>query len=191
MNIFVGNLSFEANEHDVLRLFRRFGDVLTITIIMDKNGVKSRGFGFVEMPDAEKARQAIAALDGSEFMGRNLNVSPARPKPEAVPERPAHRPRFQPDRQRSERQFAAPAPRQGQGALRRPSRIKNGRRSRSFLRRTGAVVPPLAGSHPPRHDSRRWKKENEAGGEVIAVKRNLKPWQKRKGPAPRRDRPRR
>ena len=76
MNIFVGNLSFEATEQDVLKLFQQFGEVLSITILMDKNGKKSRGFGFLEMADDEKAKAAIAALEGSEFMGRNINVSP-------------------------------------------------------------------------------------------------------------------
>jgi len=82
MKIFVGNLSFAATEADVNRLFADFGSVASVKIVMEKKGKKSRGFGFTEMLDDEQAQAAIAALDGAEFMGRPLNVSPARPKPE-------------------------------------------------------------------------------------------------------------
>ena len=82
MNIFVGNLLFEATEADVRRAFEAFGNVASAVIVLEKKGTKSRGFGFVEMPDEAQARAAIAALDGKDFMGRPLNVSPAHPKPE-------------------------------------------------------------------------------------------------------------
>jgi RNA recognition motif-containing protein len=85
MNIFVGNLSFEATEGDVNKLFEDFGNVVSVAIVMEKEkkAPKSRGFGFVEMPDEQQALAAIAALNGKEFMGRVLNVNPARPKTEA------------------------------------------------------------------------------------------------------------
>lgn len=86
MNIFVGNLLFEATEEDVRRAFEAFGNVASVAIVMEKKGDKSRGFGFVEMPDDQKAQAAITALNGKEFMGRVLNVEPARPKVKKEPE---------------------------------------------------------------------------------------------------------
>jgi len=85
MNIFVGNLSFDANEGDVKKLFEGFGNVASVVIVMrkEKKAPKSRGFGFVQMPNEQQALAAIAVLNGKEFMGRLLNVNPARPKTEA------------------------------------------------------------------------------------------------------------
>lgn len=82
MEIFVGNLSFEANQGDVKKLFEGFGDVASVVILMrkEKKVPKSRGFGFVQMPEEQQALAAIAALNGKEFMSRALNVEPARPK---------------------------------------------------------------------------------------------------------------
>jgi len=82
MNIFVGNLLFDATEGDVKKLFEGYGFVASVVIVMskEKKAPKSRGFGFVQMPDGKQALAAIAAINGKEFMGRVLNVSPARPK---------------------------------------------------------------------------------------------------------------
>jgi RNA recognition motif-containing protein len=82
MNIFVGNLSFDATGGDVKKLFEGFGNVASVAIVMrkEKKAPKSRGFGFVEMPDEQQALAAIDVLNGKEFMGRVLNVDPARPK---------------------------------------------------------------------------------------------------------------
>ena len=90
MNIFVGNLSFGANEGDVKKLFEDFGNVASVGIVMrkEKKAPKSRGFGFVQMPDQQQALAAIAALNGKEFMGRVLDIDPARPKAEAKAENP-------------------------------------------------------------------------------------------------------
>lgn len=84
MNIFVGNLSFDAAGGDVKKLFEGFGKVASAVIVTrkEKKGPKPRGFGFVEMPDESQARGAIAALNGKEFMGRVLKVNPARLKKE-------------------------------------------------------------------------------------------------------------
>jgi hypothetical protein len=86
MNIFVGNLSFEATEGDVKKLFEGFGNVASVVIVMrkEKKTPKSRGFGFVQMPDEQQALAAIAALNGKEFMGRVLDVNPARHNPTGV-----------------------------------------------------------------------------------------------------------
>ena len=82
MNIFVGNLSFDSTGADVKELFEGYGFVASAVIVMEKEkkAPKSRGFGFVQMPDEQQALAAIAALNGKEFMGRVLNVNPARPK---------------------------------------------------------------------------------------------------------------
>jgi hypothetical protein len=82
MNIFVGNLSFDATEEDVKKLFEGFGQVKGVVIVKEKNGKKSRGFGFVEMAERSQGEAAVSALNLKEFMGRPLNVSPERPKSE-------------------------------------------------------------------------------------------------------------
>ena len=80
MNIYVGNLSFDLSEDDLRELFSPFGDVSSTAIITDKYSGRSKGFGFVEMPDNDAAQKAIEALNNKEVGGRNLNVNEARPK---------------------------------------------------------------------------------------------------------------
>ena len=81
-NLFVGNLPFGAAENDLRTLFEKFGAVERVSVITDRDTGKSRGFGFVEMADEQAAGQAIAGLNGTEFNGRALSVSEARPKTE-------------------------------------------------------------------------------------------------------------
>ncbi len=80
MNIYVGNLSFDATDEDLREVFEQHGRVESAKIIMDSYSGRSRGFGFVEMPDESEARTAISGLDGQEFMGRALRVDEARPR---------------------------------------------------------------------------------------------------------------
>jgi cold-inducible RNA-binding protein len=80
-NIFVGNLAFTTTEDQLRNIFEQFGAVERAAILTDRDTGKSRGFGFVEMPNAEEAERAIAGLNGNNFMGRALNVNEARPKP--------------------------------------------------------------------------------------------------------------
>lgn len=87
MNIFVGNLPFEATEGDLKKLFKGFGKVVSVAIVTrkEKKAPKSRGFGFVEMADEQQALAAMAALNGKEFMGRVINANPVCPKRESRP----------------------------------------------------------------------------------------------------------
>ena len=82
MNIYVGNLSYGSTEDSLRNLFESYGVVDTVSIITDRQTGRSRGFGFVEMPNEEEAKAAIASLDNKEFEGRVLRVNEARPKPE-------------------------------------------------------------------------------------------------------------
>jgi cold-inducible RNA-binding protein len=82
MNIYVGNLSYEVTEEDLKKAFEIFGEVDSAKIIKDKYSGKSKGFGFVMMPDKAKAEAAIQGLNGKDFKGRSLNVNEARPRTE-------------------------------------------------------------------------------------------------------------
>lgn len=80
MNIYVGNLSWGLKEQDLADLFAPYGEVASAKIVMDKFTNRSKGFGFVDMPNDEQAQAAIAQLNGSEVDGRNLVVNESRPK---------------------------------------------------------------------------------------------------------------
>jgi RNA recognition motif-containing protein len=80
MNIYVGNLSWGLKDEDLANLFSPFGEVASAKIVMDKFTQRSKGFGFVEMPNDDQAQTAIAQLNGSEIEGRNLVVNESRPK---------------------------------------------------------------------------------------------------------------
>ena len=81
-NIYVGNLSYEATEDDIRQAFEAHGEVSSVQIIMDKMTGRSRGFGFVEMPDKNQANAAIQGLNLQEVRGRAITVNEARPKAE-------------------------------------------------------------------------------------------------------------
>ena len=81
MNIYVGNLSFDASEEDLRKVFSEFGQVSSATIVKDKYSGQARGFAFVEMPERTEAQAAIENLNGKELLGRQMNVSDARPRP--------------------------------------------------------------------------------------------------------------
>jgi RNA recognition motif-containing protein len=85
-NIYVGNLPFQTTEQDLEELFAQYGDVSRVNIIQDRETGRSRGFGFVEM-ESEGASEAIEALDGNEFGGRNLRVNVARERTNNRPRR--------------------------------------------------------------------------------------------------------
>ena len=80
MNIYVGNLSWNLKDQDLTDLFTPYGEVASAKIVLDKFTQRSKGFGFVEMPNDDQAQAAIAQLNGSEVDGRNLVVNESRPK---------------------------------------------------------------------------------------------------------------
>jgi cold-inducible RNA-binding protein len=80
MNIYVGNLPFQATEADLRSLFADYGTVASASVVTDRDTGRSRGFGFVELADEAAAGQAIEKLDGRDFDGRQLTVNEARPR---------------------------------------------------------------------------------------------------------------
>ncbi len=80
LNIYVGNLPFSTSQEDLEQLFSQFGQIAKASIISDRETGRSRGFGFVEMPNAEEGQKAIEALNGSDFGGRALVVNEAKPR---------------------------------------------------------------------------------------------------------------
>lgn len=170
MNIFVGNLSFQAKEADVYKAFLAFGAVASVAIVMDKNGKKSRGFGFVEMPNDPEAIAAIAGLHGIELMGRPINVMPAVSK----------KPKIELAEKKSKLDF------------KRTGEYRRGRRTRSFmLRRAESGISGPLPERKYKDNPMRWRKKQEQpkprqkprqdsnpGGKP---EEGPKPWQKRRG----------
>jgi RNA recognition motif-containing protein len=90
MNIYVSNLSFAVQDEDLKGFFAEYGDVSSAKVIMDKYTNRSKGFGFVEMPDDAAAQKAIAELDGGMVEGRAIKVMVAKPKEERTNNRPSY-----------------------------------------------------------------------------------------------------
>jgi RNA recognition motif-containing protein len=80
MNIYVSNLSYTVDDSDLKNFFSPYGEVASAKIINDRETGRSRGFGFVEMNDAEAAKKAIQELDGGTVDGRTIRVVEAKPK---------------------------------------------------------------------------------------------------------------
>lgn len=76
--IYVGNMSFNANEDELGELFAEYGNVVSVRIISDRNTYRSKGFGFIEMEDVSSAKAAISALNEKDWMDRKLIVNEAR-----------------------------------------------------------------------------------------------------------------
>ena len=81
MDIYVGNLPYTVDDQKLQELFSEFGTVNSARVLMDKFTGRSKGFGFVEMPNADEANAAIAATNEQDMMGRNLRVNESQPKP--------------------------------------------------------------------------------------------------------------
>ena len=82
MNIYVGNLNYRMQEQDLKDAFSNYGEVSTVKLISDRVTGRSKGFGFVEMPNDDEALNAIENLDGHEVMERELRVNQAKPRTE-------------------------------------------------------------------------------------------------------------
>jgi RNA recognition motif-containing protein len=80
MSIFVGNLSYEVNEKDLTAVFAEYGTVRKVNLPTDRDTGRVRGFAFVEMDSLAQEEAAISALDGAEWMGRELKVNKAKPR---------------------------------------------------------------------------------------------------------------
>jgi RNA recognition motif-containing protein len=80
MNMYVSNLGFQFNDEDLKALFAVYGEVSSAKVITDRTTGKSRGFGFVEMPQDTAAEEAMSKLEGSDVEGRPISVSRAKPK---------------------------------------------------------------------------------------------------------------
>jgi RNA recognition motif-containing protein len=82
MNIYVGNLSYSLSESELRDAFAAYGEVSSVNVLMDRETGRSRGFGFVEMPNQAEAEAAVAEINGKEVGGRPLRVNEARPREE-------------------------------------------------------------------------------------------------------------
>ncbi|NPA81925.1 MAG: RNA-binding protein [Epsilonproteobacteria bacterium] len=82
MNIYVGNLFYGMSEDELRDQFASYGEVSSVRIITDRETRRSKGFGFVDMPNDEEAKRAIEELNGKEVSGRTLRVNEARPREE-------------------------------------------------------------------------------------------------------------
>ena len=80
MNIYVGNLPFSTTDTELRELFGQHGEISSASVILDRETGRSRGFGFVEMPNDSEAETAIEALNGQDFNGRTLKINQAREK---------------------------------------------------------------------------------------------------------------
>ncbi len=80
MTIYVGNLSFQASEDDVREVFGEYGTISRVSLPIDRETGRMRGFAFIEMSDEASEDKAIGELDGAEWLGRQLRVSKARPR---------------------------------------------------------------------------------------------------------------
>ena len=87
MNIYVGNLAYSVTDDDLREAFVAFGEVSRASVIMDRDTGRSKGFGFVEMPDDGQAEAAIKELNEKPIAGRPIRVNEARPR-EDRPRRP-------------------------------------------------------------------------------------------------------
>ncbi|MDZ4852899.1 MAG: RNA-binding protein, partial [Pirellulaceae bacterium] len=79
-NIYVGNLSYQASEDDLRQAFSQFGNVSKVSIVIDRETGRSRGFAFIEMPNEEEAKAAMDGLNQQEVAGRRISCNEAKPR---------------------------------------------------------------------------------------------------------------
>ncbi len=85
--LYVGNLPYSANDSSLSELFSKCGEVVSAKVITDADSGRSKGFGFVEMSNADEAKKAIEQLDNAELDGRNIKVNEAKPKTDSRSDR--------------------------------------------------------------------------------------------------------
>jgi len=208
MNIFLGNLSFDATESDVKKLFEGFGNVASVAIVMskEKKAPRSRGFGFVEMPDEQQALAAIAALNGKEHMGRVLNVEKARPKGQKAMVWPPiakakteaqaakelkkkRQPRIEAKSEQYSREETGQKKTWYNPVFNKPGTYKGGRRTRTYMKQHG--LTEMEKEAKPRRRSQdnpmRWRKRKDQAKPWQKSSGEHKPWEKaEEGARPRR-----
>ncbi len=185
MNIFVRNLLFRVKENDLRKVFKGLGSVVSVAIAMDEKGKKSKGFGFVEMPDERQAQDAITALDGKDFMGRVINVSPALSKSEIEEDRDK-REISRLELENKVQNYSGEDKEQRDFRAHRLSRYKKGRRSRSFMARQAAsgIEEPAMPRKKSQENPMRWHKRSKTKEDFSPGKQSeQKPvvWDKAKG----------
>ena len=87
MKIYVGNLPYSVTSSDLSELFEEHGQVVDAQVVSDRETGRSRGFGFIDMPDSSEANEAIKALNATNLKGRTLTVNQARPRSDRGPRR--------------------------------------------------------------------------------------------------------
>jgi RNA recognition motif-containing protein len=80
MDIYVGNIAYAVTDEDLRQAFGQYGKVESARVVIDRDTGRSRGFGFVEMPNQDEANAAIQSLNGTELKGRAMTVNPSRPR---------------------------------------------------------------------------------------------------------------
>jgi len=83
MDIYVGNLPYDATDADLQQLFQNYGTVTSARVVTDKFSGRSKGFGFVEMPNRAEAEKAIQTTNGTDLMGPSLRVNESQPRPKS------------------------------------------------------------------------------------------------------------
>jgi RNA recognition motif-containing protein len=94
MRLFVGSLSFDTRDEDLMTAFSAYGTPTSATVINDRDTGRSKGFGFVEFANADEAKKAMEALNGKELQGRTITVAEARPREDRGGRGGGHRDRF-------------------------------------------------------------------------------------------------
>lgn len=125
MNIYVGNLPYSVKSEELREAFEPYGTVTSAEVIFDRRTKRSRGYGFVEMSDDEAGRRAIAALNGSDFQGRELRVDESQPRDQKAErserggdsDRGERRPRPQREAPRADKAPAAAPPASSGGGV--------------------------------------------------------------------------
>jgi RNA recognition motif-containing protein len=90
MNIYVGQLPYDVNEEELKEIFTKYGEIGAVSLIKDKFSGRSKGFGFVEMPNNSEADVAVKALNKSSLKGREIKVNQAEPKRKQTTRRPRY-----------------------------------------------------------------------------------------------------